>query len=70
IGVVVVRQHAQGAPLADLAPIAEITDDRLRKKYNPLSVDHALTTRRRPEPVAAAQNTACAAGTPTLRQPG
>ncbi|WP_309030401.1 helix-turn-helix domain-containing protein [Streptomyces alfalfae] len=70
IGVVVVRQRSQGAPLADLAPIAKRTEDRLRKKYNPLSVDLALATRRRPKPVAAAPSSETAANAPTLRQPG
>ncbi|MBZ6100739.1 helix-turn-helix domain-containing protein [Streptomyces olivaceus] len=70
IGVVVVRQRAQGMPLADLAPIARLTEDRLRKKYDPLSVDRALATRDRPKPVASAQNTASGASIPTLRQPG
>ncbi|MGW2492812.1 helix-turn-helix domain-containing protein [Streptomyces sp. NPDC001606] len=69
IGAVVVRQRAQGQPLADLAPIARRTEDRLRKKYDPPSADRALATRRRPMQAAPAHNTA-AAGTPTLRRPG
>nr|WP_158506799.1 helix-turn-helix transcriptional regulator [Streptomyces collinus] len=70
IGVVVVRQRAQGEPLADLEPIARRTEDRLRKKYDPLSVDRALATRRRPMPAMPAHNSATAAGTPMLRRPG
>jgi transcriptional regulator with XRE-family HTH domain len=70
IGVVVVRQRSQGAPLADLAPIAKRTEDRLRKKYNPDTIDRALTTRRRAKPVATTHSSAAAAGIPTLRQPG
>jgi transcriptional regulator with XRE-family HTH domain len=69
IGVVVVRQRAQGEPLADLAPIAKRTEDRLRKKYNPSSVDAALATRRRPNPATPAHNTETAADAPTLRHP-
>ncbi|KAF3469976.1 helix-turn-helix transcriptional regulator [Streptomyces sp. Tu 3180] len=70
IGVVVVRQRAQGEPLADLAPIAKRTEDRLRKKYDPPSVDRALATRRRPNPATPAHNTEAAADTPILRRPG
>ncbi|MER5859786.1 helix-turn-helix domain-containing protein [Streptomyces sp900105245] len=70
IGVVIVRQRAQGEPLADLAPIARRTEDRLRKKYDPPSVDRALATRRRPKPVTPAQSAATAADTPILRRPG
>lgn len=70
IGVVVVRQRAQGEPLADLAPIAKRTEDRLRKKYDPSSVDRALATRRRPTPVISAHSTTTASDTPILRRPG
>ncbi|MGW2103631.1 helix-turn-helix domain-containing protein [Streptomyces olivaceoviridis] len=70
IGVVVVRHRAQGEPLADLAPIASRTEDRLRRKYDPPSVDRALATRRRPQPTIAAHSAAAAAGTPVLRRPG
>ncbi|MGW5330885.1 helix-turn-helix domain-containing protein [Streptomyces sp. NPDC004014] len=70
IAVVVVRQRAQGEPLADLAPILELTEDRLRKKYDPPSVDRALAVRRRPKPVTSAQSAAAAADTPILRRPG
>ncbi|MFI8308456.1 helix-turn-helix domain-containing protein [Streptomyces sp. NPDC085927] len=70
IGAVVVRQRAQGEPLADLAPIVRRTEDRLRKKYDPPSVDRALATRRRPKPVSPTQSAAADAGTPILRRPG
>ncbi|MEU5756722.1 helix-turn-helix transcriptional regulator [Streptomyces sp. NPDC047829] len=70
IGVVVVRHRSQGAPLADLAPIAKRTEDRLRKKYDPISVDNALTTRIRPEPVISASTATDDDDTPVLRQPG
>ncbi|MCN9240402.1 helix-turn-helix domain-containing protein [Streptomyces sp. RY43-2] len=69
IGVVVVRQRAQGKPLAELAPIARITEDRLRRKYDPPSVDHSLTIRHRPKPVTPAQPAAAADGTPTPSRP-
>ncbi|MFJ9931455.1 helix-turn-helix domain-containing protein [Streptomyces misionensis] len=70
IGVIVVRQRAQAEPLKDLVPIAGLTEDRLRKKYDPASVDRALATRRRPEPVTVSHPGAATAGTPTLRRPG
>ncbi|MEV6810468.1 helix-turn-helix transcriptional regulator, partial [Streptomyces sp. NPDC051129] len=69
IAAVVVRQRAQDKPLADLAPIADLTEDRLRKKYNPRLVDRALATRRRPQPATTAHHTA-ATDAPTLRRPG
>ncbi|MFJ6669061.1 helix-turn-helix domain-containing protein [Streptomyces sp. NPDC091383] len=70
IGVVVVRQRAQAQPLKDLVPIAGLTEDRLRKKYDPAFVDRALATRRRPEPVTSIHPGAAPAGTSTLRRPG
>ncbi|TGZ12344.1 hypothetical protein DV517_74390 [Streptomyces sp. S816] len=70
IGVVVVRQRAQAEPLKDLVPIAGLTEDRLRKKYDPASLDRALATRRRPEPVTGVHPGAATAGMPTLRRPG
>ncbi|CAL9327293.1 hypothetical protein SUDANB180_07789 (plasmid) [Streptomyces sp. enrichment culture] len=69
IAAVVIRQRAQGKPLADLAPIAELTADRLRKKYDPLSVEKALETRRRPKPATAAHDTATATGALILYRP-
>ncbi|WP_221354619.1 helix-turn-helix domain-containing protein [Streptomyces beigongshangae] len=69
IGAVVVRQRTQGEPLADLAPIVKRTEDRLRKKYDPLLVDRALATRHRPKPATPAHHTTATTGTPTLRQP-
>ncbi|MGW7521826.1 helix-turn-helix domain-containing protein, partial [Streptomyces sp. NPDC054796] len=47
-GAVVVRQRSQGNPLGDLAQIFDRTEDRLRKKYEPLAVDRALAARSRP----------------------
>ncbi|MER7729224.1 helix-turn-helix transcriptional regulator [Streptomyces sp. NPDC096323] len=44
----VVRQRSQGVPLRDLAPMLNLTEDRLRKKYVPQTVDQDLTTRSRP----------------------
>lgn len=54
-GALVVRQRSQGAPLSALAPILNVTDDRLRKKYNPQRIDRALAARSRPlrSPIAA-----------------
>ncbi|WP_059256655.1 helix-turn-helix domain-containing protein [Streptomyces reticuli] len=69
IGVVVVRQRAQGEPLAALSPIAKLTEDRLRKKYVPSAVDSALATRSRPTPVTCVLNTAATADMPLLRRP-
>ncbi|MFJ2170324.1 helix-turn-helix domain-containing protein [Streptomyces griseofuscus] len=69
IGVVVVRHRAQAQPLKELVPIAGISEDRLRKKYEPTSVDRSLATRSRPEPVTFHPG-AATAGTPTLRRPG
>jgi transcriptional regulator with XRE-family HTH domain len=69
IGVVGVRPRAQGESLAELEPIAKRTQDRLRKKYNPTSVDRALATRRRPSPATPAHSTETAADVPTLRHP-
>ncbi|MCR8945072.1 helix-turn-helix transcriptional regulator [Streptomyces sp. OUCMDZ-4982] len=48
ISAIVVRQRSQGEPLGHLAPALDLTVDRLRKKYVPGAVDHALATRRRP----------------------
>ncbi|MFF5435449.1 helix-turn-helix domain-containing protein [Streptomyces griseofuscus] len=70
IGVVVVRHRAQAQPLKDLVPIARLTEDRLRKKYDPTSIDCALDTRHRPESVTTVHPGAATAGTPTLRRPG
>ncbi|WP_406414134.1 helix-turn-helix transcriptional regulator [Streptomyces halstedii] len=50
----VVRQRSQGEPLADLAPTLNLTEDRLRKKYDPRTVDRKLATRRRPMRTASA----------------
>lgn len=44
----VVRQRSQGEPLGDLAPMLNLTEDRLRKKYSPQQVDRDLTNRVRP----------------------
>ncbi|MFH7340689.1 helix-turn-helix domain-containing protein [Streptomyces sp. KHY 26] len=67
IGVVVIRQRAQGKPVEDLAQVARLSGDRLRKKYDPTSIDRALTTRHRPKPVTTPHP--AAAGT-QLRHPG
>ncbi|MFF3787723.1 helix-turn-helix domain-containing protein [Streptomyces sp. NPDC001933] len=48
IAALVVRQRSQGKPLSDLAPMLNRTEDRLRKKYDPQTVDQTLATRRRP----------------------
>ena len=48
ISALVVRQRSQGQPLAALAPVLNLSKDRLRKKYKPRAVDHALATRVRP----------------------
>ncbi|MFF5860779.1 helix-turn-helix domain-containing protein [Streptomyces sp. NPDC012751] len=69
IGAVVVRQRAQGKPLAELEPIAKRTVDRLRKKYSPESVDHALANRPRPKPATTAHNATAVAEAPALRRP-
>ncbi|MFF3505356.1 helix-turn-helix domain-containing protein [Streptomyces sp. NPDC003247] len=69
VGVVVVRQRAQGEPLAELEPTTGLTQDRLRKKYNPASVDRALAARRRPRPATPAHSNETATGAPTLRHP-
>ncbi|MFJ2271940.1 helix-turn-helix domain-containing protein [Streptomyces sp. NPDC087228] len=52
IGALVVRQRSQGEPLGALARMLERTEDRLRKKYDPQTVDHALATRLRPRRAA------------------
>ncbi|MFH7341226.1 hypothetical protein [Streptomyces sp. KHY 26] len=65
IGVVVVRQRAQGKPLEDLAEFARLSGDRLRRKYDPASVDRALTTRHRPKPVTNAHPAAAGTQLPT-----
>ncbi|MFF3177908.1 helix-turn-helix domain-containing protein [Streptomyces sp. NPDC057900] len=44
----VVRQRSQGEPLSDLAPELKVTEDRLRKKYDPQAIDQALARRSRP----------------------
>ncbi|MEV0749784.1 helix-turn-helix transcriptional regulator [Streptomyces sp. NPDC050273] len=44
----VVRQRSQGEPLKGLAPMLNLTEDRLRKKYDPQTIDQSLTTRSRP----------------------
>ncbi|MET7636787.1 helix-turn-helix transcriptional regulator [Streptomyces sp. NPDC005499] len=44
----VVRQRSLGEPLSDLAPLLNLTEDRLRKKHRPQTVDQALASRSRP----------------------
>ncbi|MFE6023093.1 helix-turn-helix domain-containing protein [Streptomyces sp. NPDC056441] len=44
----VVRQRSQGEPLSDLVPEVKVTEDRLRKKYDPQAIDQALAKRSRP----------------------
>ncbi|MFC9183307.1 helix-turn-helix domain-containing protein [Streptomyces globisporus] len=44
----VVRQRSQGKPLKELTPSLGLTEDRLRKKYNPQAVDLRLASRSRP----------------------
>ncbi|MFE3431147.1 helix-turn-helix domain-containing protein [Streptomyces sp. NPDC059171] len=46
----VVRQRSQGKPLKQLTPPLGLTEDRLRKKYNPQAVDLRLASRSRPRP--------------------
>ncbi|WLQ53653.1 XRE family transcriptional regulator (plasmid) [Streptomyces poriferorum] len=69
-GGIVVRQRSQGKPLSDLAPELNLTEDRIRKKYDPQTIDRDLATRTRP--LRASLNTT-AATVPTtkdlLRQP-
>lgn len=48
IPALVVRQRSQGEPLSELTPLLGLTENRLRKKYVPQDVDHALASRRRP----------------------
>ncbi len=48
-GVLVARQRAQGKPLADLAQLLNLTEDRTRKKFRLQDVDEALRNRRRPQ---------------------
>lgn len=47
IGALVVRQRSQGEPLSDLTPLLNLTENRLRKKYDPETVDQSLASRRR-----------------------
>ncbi|MEU3226748.1 helix-turn-helix domain-containing protein [Streptomyces sp. NPDC006976] len=44
----VVCQRSQGKPLSELAPKLNLTEDRIRKKYNPATIDQNLATRTRP----------------------
>ncbi|MGW0608681.1 helix-turn-helix domain-containing protein [Streptomyces sp. NPDC002640] len=44
----VVRQRSRGEPLKALAPILDLSEDRLRKKYVPQAVDEQLVKRSRP----------------------
>lgn len=44
----VVRQRSQGKPLKELTPALGLTEDRLRKKYHPQTVDLRLASRSRP----------------------
>ncbi|MEU1122979.1 XRE family transcriptional regulator [Streptomyces sp. NPDC005899] len=44
----VVRHRSHGLPLSDLAPDLRLSEDRIRKKYNPRSIDQQLATRARP----------------------
>lgn len=44
----VVRHRSQGQPLNDLAPTLKLSEDRIRKKYNPHTIDRELATRTRP----------------------
>ncbi|MFF7492884.1 hypothetical protein [Streptomyces rubiginosohelvolus] len=41
----VVRQRSQGEPLKELTPALGLTEDRLRKKYYPKTVDLRLASR-------------------------
>ncbi|MDJ1645379.1 helix-turn-helix domain-containing protein [Streptomyces pakalii] len=43
----VVRQRSQGEPLKELTPALGLTEDRLRKKYHPQTVDLRLASRSR-----------------------
>lgn len=47
-GALVVRHRSQGKPLRDLAPKFDLSEDRVRKKYDPKTVDRALAARTRP----------------------
>ncbi|MFD8692708.1 XRE family transcriptional regulator [Streptomyces sp. NPDC059651] len=47
-GAVVVRQRSQGKPLRDLAPKLDLSEDRVRKKYDPQTIDQQLAARTRP----------------------
>lgn len=48
VSALVVRHRSQGEPLSDLAPSLRLTEDRLRKKYKPATVDESLSSRTRP----------------------
>ncbi len=68
----VVRQRSLGEPLSDLAPMLNLTEDRLRKKHSPQAVDQALTSRSRPMRRAFSSQHPDAPPTAknSLRQPG
>lgn len=48
VSALVVRHRSQGEPLSDLAPSLRLTEDRLRKKFKPATVDENLASRTRP----------------------
>lgn len=46
LGILVVRQRSEGKSLTELAPLFGLSTDRLRKKYNPRTVDKNLQSHR------------------------
>lgn len=48
VAALVVRQRSEGKPLGPLAAMLNLSEDRLRKKYDPQTTDMALATRSRP----------------------
>ncbi|MFF3257727.1 helix-turn-helix domain-containing protein [Streptomyces sp. NPDC002932] len=71
IPALVVRQRSQGESLSELAPLLNLTPNRLRKKYVPQAVDRSLASRRRPRRAAPSTQPADAAPNPKhlLREP-